>query len=47
MTTATAHIEDSPKIIFSNATKKRLAITCFAVAAILSVKILIDLSALV
>jgi len=47
MTTATAHVESSPKTLISNATKKKLAIACFAVAAVLSVKILIDLSALV
>jgi len=45
MTTATAHSEENPKSIISDATKRKLAIICFAVAAILSVKLLLDLSA--
>jgi len=43
--TTISHIEENAKPLVSNATKKKMAIICFAVAAILSVKLLLDLSA--
>ncbi len=41
------HIEDKPKIMLSYATRKKLAMACFALAGILSIKVMIDLSAMI
>ena len=40
------HIDDKPKIMLSYVTRKKLAMACFVLAGILSIKVLIDLIAM-